>query len=247
MACVARRVRPRTRASSRPCCARSGSEALEQAAKLGVTLSSEAQKLAQEHAGERAMSYAEALSDTRSAELLALRERALSEPLQAELLAELLSRGAHRELVLGCRALAELTPEQAGELFAKVALRNDPAAVDALLSLLSPGEETAGPGGGGARARAPARPARHRGRDREPGARGRPRLATIRAGARPLWRGQLPCRDARAARAARGRPAYRAGVCPAVLSRCARAGARQGAFGGLRRGRARGAGARAAS
>jgi hypothetical protein len=117
-------------------------EALEQAAKLGVTLSSEAQRLAHEHAGERAMSYAEALSDTSSAALLALRERALSEPFDPEVLAELLSRGAHRDLVLGCRALAKVSAEQAGKLFARVALRNDPAAVDALLSLLSEGEET---------------------------------------------------------------------------------------------------------
>jgi hypothetical protein len=117
-------------------------EALEQAARLGVTLSSEAQRLAHEHAGERAMSHAEALSDTSSAELLSLRERAMNEPHDPALLAELLSRGAHRDLVLGCRALARVSAEDAGKLFAKVALRNDPAAVDALLSLLSAGEET---------------------------------------------------------------------------------------------------------
>jgi hypothetical protein len=117
-------------------------EALEQAAKLGVTLSSEAQRLAHEHAGERAISYAEALSDTSSAALLSLRERALQEPFDATLLAELLSRGAHRDLVLGCRALAKVSADESGKLFAKVALRNDPAAVDALLSLLSVGEET---------------------------------------------------------------------------------------------------------
>jgi hypothetical protein len=116
-------------------------EALEQAAKLGVTLSSEAQRLAHEHAGERAISYAEALSDTSSAALLALREQALAEPYDASMLAELLSRGAHRDLVLGCRALAKVSAEDAGKLFARVALRNDPAAVDALLSLLSVGEE----------------------------------------------------------------------------------------------------------
>jgi hypothetical protein len=45
-------------------------------------------------------------------------------------------------LVLGCRALAKLPAEDAARLFAKVALRNDPAAVDALLSLLSAEEET---------------------------------------------------------------------------------------------------------
>ncbi len=115
-------------------------EALEQAARLGVTLSAEAQRLAHEHAGERAVSHAEALSDTSSQALLSLRERALNEPYEPELVAELLSRGAHRDLILGCRALAKLSPEDAGKLFAKVALRNDPAAVDALLSLLSVGE-----------------------------------------------------------------------------------------------------------
>lgn len=114
------------------------SEALEQAARLGVTLSAEALELAQKHAGERAVLHAEALSEEPSAALTALRERALAGA-QVDLpaLEELLWRGAYRDLVAGCRSLTRVSVEDAARLLALVARREDPAAVDALLSLLS--------------------------------------------------------------------------------------------------------------
>jgi hypothetical protein len=117
------------------------SEALEQAALLGVTLTDEAREFARQHAGERAIVHATALSDSQSSALEPLRRRALGEPLDVSALTELLEQGAHRDLVAGCRALVRVSPEEAGALFARVALRHDPAAVDALLSLLAASEE----------------------------------------------------------------------------------------------------------
>lgn len=116
------------------------SEALEEAARLGVTLAEEARELARVHAGERAMVHATALSSSQSAALQPLRDKALGPSPDIAALEELLARGSHPDLVAGCRAAALLAPEQAGALFARVALRDDPAAVDALLSLLSPRE-----------------------------------------------------------------------------------------------------------
>jgi hypothetical protein len=117
------------------------SEALEQAALLGVTLTEEAREFARQHAGERAIVHATALSDSQSSALEPLRLRALGEPLDVSALTELLEQGAHRDLLAGCRALLRVSPEEAGALFARVALRHDPAAVDALLSLLAASEE----------------------------------------------------------------------------------------------------------
>jgi hypothetical protein len=117
------------------------SEALEQAARLGVTLADEAREFARQHAGERAMLHATALSDSQSSALEPLRVRALGEPCDVLALTDLLEQGAHRDLLAGCRALVRVSPEEAGTLFARVALRHDPAAVDALLSLLAPTEE----------------------------------------------------------------------------------------------------------
>lgn len=117
------------------------SEALEQAALLGVTLAEEAREFARQHAGERAMVHATALSDSQSSALEPLRQRALGEPLDVSALTQLLEQGAHRDLLAGCRALLRVSPEQAGALFGRVAMRHDPAALDALLSLLAPSEE----------------------------------------------------------------------------------------------------------
>ncbi|HEX6244761.1 MAG TPA: hypothetical protein VFZ61_27770, partial [Polyangiales bacterium] len=111
------------------------SEALEQAARLGVVLTAEAHELAQQHAGQRAVMHADALVDETSAVLPPVRERALAGDVGA--LEELLARGGYRDLVAGCRVLAKVEPAEAGRLFAQVARRDDPAAVDALLSLLS--------------------------------------------------------------------------------------------------------------
>jgi hypothetical protein len=117
------------------------SEALEQAAPLGITLTDEAREFARKHAGERAIVHANALSDSQSSALEPLRQRALSEPLDVPALTQLLEQGAHRDILAGCRALVRVSSEQAGALFARVAMRHDPAAVDALLSLLAPGDE----------------------------------------------------------------------------------------------------------
>jgi hypothetical protein len=113
------------------------SDALEQAAHLGVALSDEARALAQQYAGERALVHAAALADTRDAALEPIRERAFADPPDSAALEELLARGGYRDVLQACRLAHKLTPEQAGALFAGAARRGDPVALDALLSLLS--------------------------------------------------------------------------------------------------------------
>jgi hypothetical protein len=113
------------------------SDALEQAARLGVSLTDDARELAQRHAGERALVHATALSDTRDASLDPARERARQEPPEREALEELLAHGGYRDVLEACRLSHKLTPEVVGGLFARVARRVDPVALDALLTLLS--------------------------------------------------------------------------------------------------------------
>jgi hypothetical protein len=117
------------------------SDALEHAAHLGVTLSDEARELAQKHAGERALVHAAALSDARDAALDPLRERAFREQPDIEALEQLLAEGGYRDVLEACRLAHKVPPEQAGALFARVARRGDPVALDALLSLLSFAEQ----------------------------------------------------------------------------------------------------------
>lgn len=113
------------------------SGALEQAARLGVSLSADARELAQKHAGERALIHALALSDSRDASLDPAREKMRASSPDPEALRELLVRGGYRDVLEACRAAHALSPEIAGRLFAGVARRIDPVALDALLSLLS--------------------------------------------------------------------------------------------------------------
>ena len=117
------------------------SDALEQAARLGVTLSEDARTLAQQHAGERALVHANALSDSLDASLDGAREKARAEPPDLGALRELAERGGYRDVLEACRAAQRLEPGAMGELFARVARRNDPVAVDALLTLLAVSEE----------------------------------------------------------------------------------------------------------
>ncbi|MDB4988702.1 MAG: Methyltransferase type 11, partial [Myxococcaceae bacterium] len=113
------------------------SDALEQAARLGVSLSDEARELALQHAGERALVHATALSSTRDASLDPAREKAHAEPPAREALEELLTRGGYRDVLDACRLSHKLPPDVSGALFATLARRADPVALDALLSLLS--------------------------------------------------------------------------------------------------------------
>jgi hypothetical protein len=117
------------------------STTLEQAARLGVSLSARAQSLALEHAGERALVHAEALSDAHDSALEPVRERALrSHEPELEAMTELSSRGAYRDLLALCRAAGKLEADPGARVFAQVAKRHDPVALDALLSLLSMSE-----------------------------------------------------------------------------------------------------------
>lgn len=113
------------------------SDALEQAARLGVSLSDDARELALKHAGERALVHATALSDTRDASLDSAREKVLAEPPDLEALEALLTRGGYRDVLDACRLTHKLSPEAAGSLFSHVARRVDPVALDALLTLLA--------------------------------------------------------------------------------------------------------------
>jgi hypothetical protein len=113
------------------------SDALEQATRLGVSLTDEARELALQHAGERAVVHATALADSHDASLDPARANAHGEPPDREALLELLARGGYRDVLDACRLSHKLPPEVAGELFAHVARRVDPVALDALLSLLS--------------------------------------------------------------------------------------------------------------
>lgn len=116
------------------------SEALEQAARLGVALSAEAHELASAHAGERAVVHAAALSEEPSPELERLRERLAQGPAEVDeaALHELLVRGSYRDLLSGAEWIERLPPARAARLFAAIVLRDDPVAVDALLALLGP-------------------------------------------------------------------------------------------------------------
>lgn len=113
------------------------SEALEQAARLGVTLTVAARELALKHAGDRALVHATALADTHDEALDPVRARANAEPPDESALEELVQRGGYRDVLSACRLAHKLTPEAAGRLFAHLARRVDPIALDALLSLLS--------------------------------------------------------------------------------------------------------------
>jgi len=116
-------------------------DALEQAARLGVSLTDEARELAQKHAAERALVHATALADSTDAALDGAREKARAPAPDLDALTELVTRGGHRDVLEACRVAAKLPPGSAGELFARLARRNDPVAVDALLALLSVSEE----------------------------------------------------------------------------------------------------------
>ncbi|MET0341145.1 MAG: hypothetical protein ABW252_09085 [Polyangiales bacterium] len=116
------------------------SEALEQAARLGVGLSDEARERALEHAGERALVHANALGESHDPALDPAREKAAADPPDVAALEELLARGGHRDVLTACRVAHKLAPEVAGKLFAQLARRGDPVALDALLSLLAASE-----------------------------------------------------------------------------------------------------------
>lgn len=111
------------------------SEALEQAARLGVVLRDEARELAAAHAGERALVHAAALSDTRDETLEPVRTKARE--LDREALETLVEQGAYRDVLEACRLAHSLAPEPLGALFARLARRADPVALDAALTLLS--------------------------------------------------------------------------------------------------------------
>lgn len=113
------------------------SEALEQAARLGVALSDDALEAAKLHGGERAQQHADALAPSHDPSLDPLREQLTAEQPEEQALSELLSRGGYRDLIDACRASERLGPEAAARLFAQVARRPDSVAADALLSLLT--------------------------------------------------------------------------------------------------------------
>jgi hypothetical protein len=111
------------------------SKALAQAARLGVVLREDARELAVQHAGERALVYAAGLSDARDESLDPIREQARA--LDPEALETLVARGGYRDVLEACRLAHKLTPEQLGGLFAQLAKRVDPVALDAALTMLS--------------------------------------------------------------------------------------------------------------
>ena len=95
------------------------SDALEQAAPLGVSLTDDARELAQKHAGERALVHATALSDARDAALDPAREKARAEPPDRAALEELLTSGGYRDVLEACRLSHKLEPAEVGGLFAR--------------------------------------------------------------------------------------------------------------------------------
>ncbi len=111
------------------------SVALEQAARLGVVLHEDARELAAQHAGERALVHAAALSDARDETLDPVRSRARE--LDREALESLVVKGGYRDVLEACRLAHKLAPEPLGALFAALATRVDPVALDAALTLLS--------------------------------------------------------------------------------------------------------------
>jgi hypothetical protein len=113
------------------------SSALEQAARLGVGLSEDAHEQAVQHAGERVMLHAAALTDSRDATLDPARARARQQPPEREALEALIARGGYRDVLEACRLAHKLEPEVLGALFAQLARRDDPVALDAALTLLS--------------------------------------------------------------------------------------------------------------
>jgi len=113
------------------------SEALEQAARLGVPLSEEALEAAKQYGGERAQLHAEALAPSHDPNLDPLRGQLTAEEPDPAGLSALLARGGYRDVIDVCRASERLPPEAAARLFAQVARRPDSVAADALLSLLT--------------------------------------------------------------------------------------------------------------
>jgi hypothetical protein len=114
------------------------SDALEQAARLGVSLNARSREIAKRHAGERALVHAAALSDPEDNALESIRARALrSDGVDLPAMEELIMRGAHRDVLAVCRNTEQLDVDRAARVFANVARRPDPVALDALLSLLS--------------------------------------------------------------------------------------------------------------
>ncbi|HEX5658653.1 MAG TPA: hypothetical protein VFX59_15735 [Polyangiales bacterium] len=111
------------------------SKALEQAARLGVGLREDARELAAQHAGERALLHAAALSDARDESLDPVRIKARE--LDREALETLIAKGGYRDVLEACRLAHRLTPEELGALFAQLARRVDPVALDAALTMLS--------------------------------------------------------------------------------------------------------------
>jgi hypothetical protein len=100
-----------------------------------VILREDARELAALHAGERALVHAAALSDTRDEALDPVRAKARE--LDREALETLVAQGGYRDVLEACRLAHKLAPEQLGALFAQLAKRVDPVALDAALTLLS--------------------------------------------------------------------------------------------------------------
>jgi hypothetical protein len=115
-------------------------EALEQAARLGVSLSDAARDAARLHAGEREQAHAQALVERHDDGLEILRAAVHGPQPELATLLELAREGGHRDIVDACNASVSLTPEAAAELFARLSRRSDPVALDALLSLLTTAE-----------------------------------------------------------------------------------------------------------
>lgn len=115
-------------------------DTLEQAARIGVTLPDAAREAALQHGGELAQLHAEALAEPHDEELARLREQADGEAPAPAVLEELARRGGYRDLLRACRATERVSAEAAAKLFASVARRSDPIAVDGLLTLLNPAE-----------------------------------------------------------------------------------------------------------
>ncbi|MFT3926350.1 MAG: hypothetical protein QM778_27640 [Myxococcales bacterium] len=113
------------------------SEALEQAARLGVPLSEDALGAAKLHGGERAQVHADALAPSHDPDLEPLREELSAAEPDPAVLSDLMARGGYRDLIDACRASERLSPEAAARLFAQAARRPDSVAADALLSMLT--------------------------------------------------------------------------------------------------------------
>ncbi len=113
------------------------SEALEQAARLGVELSEDALEAAKLHGGERAQQHVDALAPSHDTSLDPEREQLTAEQPDPSALTQLILRGGYRDLIEVCRASERLGPEDAAALFVQLARRADSVAVDALTSMLT--------------------------------------------------------------------------------------------------------------